>query len=102
MYRTPLDHINEITRRFELNARGRYMPGQEDHGGRLWLKPVLGQLKAELIDALIYFDTHEEQQSRVVSLLADAQHDKDWGKVFLAYRLLVYGNEDGVMEEDRP
>jgi hypothetical protein len=104
---TPIEHVQKICAWFVQHAITKYMAGQEEHGGRLWRKPVWRYLRDEIIDMPIYFQVLEEQQTRVEVLLGDAlkgfvvEDHPSYDSVQKAYNLIVYGNEDGIAEEEK-
>lgn len=107
-YRDALAHIIAINRRKDYAVNEKYMKGEKEHKGRLWRKPVHKYIQDEITDLGIYFDTHMEQMDRAEQLLYEALFPGDelndvdiMDRVQKAYNILVYGNEDGVEEEDR-
>ena len=103
---TPIEHAQKICAWFIQHAITKYMAGQEEHGGRLWRKPVWKYLRDEIIDMPIYFQVMEEQQTRIEILLGDALSKMSDGysgesDVKAAYNLVCYGNEEGTKEEEK-
>lgn len=55
-------HIESITQRFTQDIRKKYERGQREHGGNLWTKPgMMPNLRAEILDFVVYQDTLQEQ-----------------------------------------
>ena len=54
------EHIDGITERFKRDAYKKYVKGQKEHGGDLYNMPskqLLKEIRNEIIDLVIYFDT---------------------------------------------
>ena len=65
-------HISGIIRRFSSEAVAKYRTGQTEHGGNLWTKPgMMANLRAEILDLVVYQDTLAEQLEK---LLADMRY----------------------------
>ena len=65
-------HIQGIVNRFSNEAETKYRSGQIEHGGNLWTKPgMLSNLRAEILDLVVYQDTLAEQLEK---LLADMRY----------------------------
>lgn len=57
------EHIGGITERFKRDAYRKYAKGQKEHGGNLYdmpLEQLLTEIRNELLDLVIYFDTLTE------------------------------------------
>ena len=56
------EHLEEMQAEFLKLSTEKYVKGQEEHGGKMWLKPgMLQHLKEELVDAWHYVTTLEMQ-----------------------------------------
>lgn len=51
----------------------KYRAGQKEHGGDLWDKPVFPMLIEEIIDLVVYAETHEEKLNQLKSNLGKEQ-----------------------------
>lgn len=100
-YPTPLAHAEDILNTFFIDAKNKYLAGQIEHGGRLWRKPVLPMLYAEVLDLPIYLLTLMDQVGEARKLLSIAMAAQNWNGVEAAYNMLAYGNAEGATEEDR-
>lgn len=99
--KTPEDHIEFITKKFSKRYREKYLAGQEEHGGRLWRKNTRKMLIEETLDFISYVDVIEEQLRDAELFLLAAIGTKDWDMVEEAKNILVYGNPEGIPEEDK-
>jgi hypothetical protein len=102
---TPGEHVEEIISWIAKKVKSKYYAGQEEHGGKLWRKPMLKNLEEEVTDLIVYLQTHEMQQLKLIALLTEATH-QDNGQDMLplvrsALNLILVGNEEGVPEEER-
>jgi len=105
-------HESEIIDWFATTLSRKYRAGQEEHGGRLWRKPMLQHMIDEVTDLVVYLSTHRSQYLRVVGLLYCALEDMDNAEsagvdvipgrdaVQAAFNLLAEGNEEGEEEEE--
>ena len=100
-YPTPLSHAEDVITTFTVDAKRKYLWGQEEHGGRLWRKPVLPMLYQEVLDLPIYLLTLMDQIGAVRSLLNEAMASGDLECVMRALNILNTGNLEGIAEEDR-
>jgi len=109
-----LDHEEEISRWFTGLMRDKYRAGQDEHGGKLWRKPMLKHMTEEVIDLVVYMQTHTQQQHQLTALLMRAKSLIETfpyeftdglaeceGVINRALNLLVEGNEEGKTEEER-
>lgn len=68
----------------------RYVVGQKEHGGDLWLKSTYPMLGSELIDACVYYQTHRIRMQHWLQLLAGPEepgvHEKNVMTVILELR----------------
>lgn len=56
------NHLNRIINWFSDLVRPKYLRGQQEHGGNLWIKPgMLRNIKEEVTDLAVYVQTLEEQ-----------------------------------------
>ena len=63
-------HLAGILRRFVQEADAKYRKGQQEHGGDLWKKPgMLGFLREECLDFVVYADTLQAQIQEALLLL---------------------------------
>jgi hypothetical protein len=111
---TPKDHINRIVAWFSVFMGQKYMVGQDEHGGKLWRKPVINAMKDEVIDMVVYFEVLEAQYTKAVAELEVAMEvirefnkedftdrTDEWIEATEnAYNILVFGNKEGELEED--
>lgn len=64
------EHIVGICDRFARESTLKYYNGQAEHGGNLWQKPgAMANLRAEILDLVIYQDTLRQQLTDVLCLL---------------------------------
>ena len=104
---TPIEHLNHIVTWFISHATKKYMAGSEQHGGRLWRKPVWKYMRDEVIDQVVYFQVLEEQQEEVLIQLKWAlkalPDDPNSAGIFItkASNLLEFGNIEGIPEEEK-
>jgi hypothetical protein len=68
--------------------RTKYVAGQQEHGGELWRKPILGELLEETIDLAVYAETLSDQMQAGLSLLRHAIQERDWALVTVALETL--------------
>lgn len=55
-------HLEKLLKKFERLASDKYIKGQQEHGGKLWLKPgLLDMAIEEAIDQVIYLLTLKDQ-----------------------------------------
>lgn len=92
---TPEAHRNRIQRKVIREHGAKYDAGQVQHGGCLSQKPVMAELKAEVLDLISYVYTAEEQLHRAIELLSKGIRHQDWGEATKALAILVTGNERG-------
>lgn len=88
---------------FTDNFNHKFFAGDKEHGGNIWRKPCTGHLREELIDAITYLSVLEDQQQKMKVLLGAAlvnQTTSDWSLVKEANNFLIYGNAEGVEEEE--
>lgn len=52
---TQTAHLQQIEMDFVTALHAKYYRGQEEHGGNLWERDVLGELGDELVDAITYY-----------------------------------------------
>lgn len=57
-------HLQRILKEFTADFRAKYEAGQAEHGGQLWEKKVMSEIKAELLDMVGYVYTAFEQIER--------------------------------------
>ena len=111
-----LMHEEEIADWFAKAMSKKYRAGQDEHGGKLWRKPMLKNMQDEVVDLVVYFHTHNMQQLKLTSILYQLRaglvsvpkgYDA-WDMVEdalalaeEALNLIEHGNEDGDEEEER-
>jgi hypothetical protein len=82
----------------------KYTAGQREHGGALWRKNTWPHIKQEIVDLVIYSQTHDMQIQQAIKLLELAYdtHNINLKDDYLesALHVLQYGNEDGEEEEE--
>jgi hypothetical protein len=99
-------YMQKIGMWLERTFKARFTAGQEAHGGRFYRKPVWHELEAEAIDLVTYvYKVQDDRQEALrlleKALMADGESSemRDW--VEMARNVLVYGNSDGTVEEER-
>ena len=105
-YATPADHAATVIRRVGYAIDEKYHKGQEEHGGRLWKKPVINMIGQEITDLNVYHDVLVEQWTSVRQLVNDAfllmsEDQPGFREVYKALNILIYGNEEGSDEPDK-
>jgi len=56
------EHLDDLLAAFDRAARAKYLQGQIEHGGNVWLKPgMLREAQAEVIDQWVYLHALERQ-----------------------------------------
>lgn len=108
--RTPDQHINQILTRAAWDAKEKYKAGQEEHGGKLWRKPIMEYIGDEIIDMVIYWYTFREQWNEIRDELSwlemnlfDSEEVPKWvqERVTQILNLVYHGNMEGIQEEER-
>lgn len=95
---TANDHIRDIQTEIARSISEKYEYGQTEHGGRLWRKPVLPDIKDEITDLVIYFDTHMQQFEEAMDILEGWLANNEDDMIEKAFNILNTGNPEGVME----
>lgn len=100
-------HSDMMAADFAYLMRRKYEAGQKQHGGKLWRKPMLAHMRAEIVDLVNYFLTHEAQVAQAIEILEkflvslhiepELYSTCNAGR---ALNVLKYGNEDGEFEEE--
>jgi hypothetical protein len=93
-------HLERVMQWINAAIPPKFREGRALHGGLLHRKPVIGQIKQEVIDLCVYVATQEEQHSLALRRLGEAIAGQDWVKVAQAWNVLTYGNEDGTPEQE--
>ena len=109
-----LDHELEIEAWYVEKMRAKYRAGQDEHGGKLWRKPMVKHMIEEVIDLTVYMQTHEQQQLALLATLMEAGdileskvedttaiQARALSLVEAAINIMLYGNEEGEIEEER-
>lgn len=96
------EHAFDMQLRTTKDMEKKYSAGQREHGGKLWRKPMLKHMWAEIVDLLHYYHTHAYQIEKCIAILEAEEKRNNWltlaeGSVL---NILRTGNEDGVMEEE--
>lgn len=60
------NHVDAVQYRFIKEVAVKYTAGQAQHGGNLWEKPVLKELRQEAIDQVVYSDVLIEKQQKIL------------------------------------
>jgi hypothetical protein len=61
-FQNPAEHVQSILRWLGDVITGKYLRGQEEHGGELWSKPgALKNLEEEVLDLAVYYKTAKDQ-----------------------------------------
>lgn len=56
------DHMLNVLTHVVVNGEKKYVQGQKEHGGDMWLKPgMFSELEQELLDFIFYSATVREQ-----------------------------------------
>ena len=89
----------------------KYEKGQEEHGGKLWRKPIMDYIGEEIIDMVIYWATFKTQWKELLHtirylhlLTLDPQTNTTHEIKMLAGKalnLMERGNVEGEEEEGR-
>jgi hypothetical protein len=88
-------HMNRIATKVDADIRQKYLKGQVEHGGKLWLKPaMLKHIREEILDLVVYQETAAEQIRGIVRLLQLSIANADWTFVDEAVDKLI-ALEDG-------
>jgi len=74
-------HLSQVKEWFLQQVDAKYRRGQAEHGGNLWLKPVLPMLVEEVIDLSVYVQTLQLQVLHAHNDLQNAIASKDWTAV---------------------
>lgn len=93
-----ITQAREIASSFSDDLIAKYPVGQIEHGGNLYNKPVLREIREELLDLVAYAHVHEQQVMRALAKL-DAAFDRYSSlpqEIREARNLLRFGNEEGV------
>lgn len=103
--KTPDVHVSYILSEAAWDVMEKYKAGQEEHGGRLWRKPIMDYIGEEIVDLVVYWYTFKEQWKDALFLARLAHincNDPDTRGILLRLiHLMEKGNEDGVEEEER-
>jgi hypothetical protein len=74
---TPKQHATQIANNFKKDYIPKYMKGQEEHGGQLWLKPgMLQRLREETLDFVSYSDVLKQQIETARDLLEQGNYEE--------------------------
>lgn len=58
-------HLARVLKRVQVDVATKYVNGQAEHGGELWLQPgLLREAYAEALDLVVYLATLLEQEER--------------------------------------
>jgi hypothetical protein len=103
-FKTWMQHAAFMETEMVRGMRRKYEAGQAEHGGKLWRKPMLAHMFAEIIDLANYYLTHLSQVTRTKVLLDQAIETRDSAYrlklLWKARNMLIHGNEDGEEEEE--
>ncbi len=100
-YSKPEDHKQDIIKTVTTLFSTKYDKGQQEHGGHLWEKPVMGELVNEALDFLSYVFTMRYQLENVKTLLNKAAAQKGCPmEVSQAINILEKGNIEGASKKD--
>lgn len=105
-YKDGWAHCNMILSKWRGRIMPKYNAGQVEHGGMLWRKPMGGPITDEITDLMVYWDVHLEQLADLKNHLVialDHLYPGDVGHTHVrgALNILLYGNEDGMIEEEK-
>lgn len=73
-------HSREVVRNMGIAVSAKYAAGQIEHGGKLWEKPLLGEINAEVTDLVVYVRTFLDRQLPAIRSMierARTEPDKD-------------------------
>jgi len=106
-------HEQDLAGWFTGLMSSKYRAGQEEHGGRLWRKPMVNHMIEEIVDLAVYMGTHRVQMLKVKGLLFEALENMMRAEaagvmpipgrdaVQQAFNLMIEGNVEGEEEEER-
>lgn len=98
--KTAEDHVALISETLTSEIKKKYMAGQEEHGGKLWRKPVLGFAWEEVLDLPVYLHVLKQQHDEMKAIaLAGAQGENSQAACAEIYNILTIGNAEGAREE---
>lgn len=108
---TPEQHVEEILAEVRHDVRTKYKAGQEEHGGKLWRKPIMNYMGEEITDLVVYWYTFRDQWYSLRRHLLQLEEAigfnteivPDWvqADVEKACNLMLHGNWQGKPEEER-
>lgn len=79
-YTTPEEHAHSVAQRTAQAIIKKYMRGQEEHGGKLWLQECLSKAREETIDLVVYLDVTTEQITYIKDFINKAMNDPNINK----------------------
>lgn len=59
-------HLRDIKMRIQSDIDKKYRKGQAEHGGNLWERPIMPEIRSELIDFICYQSTLDDRIRTVV------------------------------------
>lgn len=97
---SPEEHAEKVVADFSFDAIKKYQAGQEEHGGRLWRKPVLEFAWEEVLDLPVYMHTLRHQHHKMKEICAEGLSGLCEPSVSLqkVFNILTCGNPEGVRE----
>ena len=113
--RTSENHGLEIGSDFSRSYIEKYAKGQAEHGGKFWRKPTLSYMKEEILDMWAYFHVHQEHIEEIIKIaeasIAESFKDPELlipsggnnqvEALIKIRNILKFGNEDGIVEEEK-
>ena len=94
------EHIEQIVDDVSSDVETKYMAGQDEHGGKLWRKPVLDFMGEEVTDMNVYFHVLKYQNHKMKLIAQEGLQGACDPAVALqkVFNVLTIGNEDGIRE----
>lgn len=94
-------HLESLQREAADLLERKYVAGQREHGGKLWRKPQIGHIVAEVLDLVVYVLTLRSQLQTATRILDQARDRRSLSVEELAVlNLLQTGNIEGELEEE--
>ena len=98
MTRDQEKHLQGIKNRFDDEVDTKYRAGQVEHGGDLFRKPgMMRNLRAEVLDLVVYGDTLTEQLNGIIAALDEVLNRMVLGDVLAEDLLAVRNRLDGIV-----
>ncbi len=72
-------HMRSCIVEFGEKMHDKYIAGQQQHGGNLWLKPLTSEILEEVVDLAHYVTTKRQQEEVLRTLVEAALASEDVG-----------------------